>query len=319
MANSRRCSLICWKKGLVYRKNAVVNWDPVDMTVLANEQVENGRGWRSGALVERRELTQWFFKISTCPKSFCQSLDGLEDWPAKVRLMQENWIGKSIAVCNLALNVPTAKNRFRLYHPPRHADGRVFRGHFARPPNRQAAWRPKTQRSQHLLRNAAKVARQKKPSKPARSWALTLGIKVKHPLNPDWELPVWIANFILMDYGTGAIFACPAHDQRDLDFCRKIRSAVIDTFFCLDNGDAPVAKEAFVPPKPTKYAWVDQLCRLTEATGEEAINATVDFRRAARLGRRRHQIPPARLGPEPPALLGLPDPCCALPDLRRGS
>ena len=105
------------------------------------------------------------------------------------------------------------------------------------------------------------------------------GIRVKHPLNPDWELPVWIANFILMDYGTGAIFACPAHDQRDLDFCRRYDLPVIDTFLALDN-PTPVENEAFLPPKSEKVKWINHFAGLDEATGEDAINATVDFAEA---------------------------------------
>ncbi|EEX09404.1 leucyl-tRNA synthetase [Ruegeria lacuscaerulensis ITI-1157] len=110
------------------------------------------------------------------------------------------------------------------------------------------------------------------------------GIRVKHPLDPNWELPVWIANFILMDYGTGAIFACPAHDQRDLDFCRKYDLPVIDTFFALDD-DTPVDKIAFVPPKEQKVRWVNHFAGLTEATGQEAINATIAFAEKAGWGK----------------------------------
>ena len=263
------------EKGLVYRKNAVVNWDPVDMTVLANEQVENGRGWRSGALVERRELTQWFFKISDMSEELLSSLDDLEDWPAKVRLMQENWIGKSRGL-QFGFERTDGEEPIVVYTTrPDTLMGASFVGIS---PDHPIAKQMETENPEvaAFVAECRKGGTTEEAIETGEKLGFDTGIKVKHPLNPDWELPVWIANFILMDYGTGAIFACPAHDQRDLDFCRKYDLPVIDTFFALDN-DAPVANEAFVPPKTEKVRWVDHFAGLTEATGEEAINATVDF------------------------------------------
>ncbi len=260
--------------GLVYRKNAVVNWDPVDMTVLANEQVENGRGWRSGALVERRELTQWFFKISDFSEELLSALDTLEDWPAKVRLMQENWIGKSRGL------------QFAFY---RTDDGEPITVYTTRPdtllgasfvgisPDHPIAKAMEAESAEvaDFLAECRKGGTTEEAIETAPKLGYDTGIRVKHPLNPEWELPVWIANFILMDYGTGAIFGCPAHDQRDLDFCRKYDLPVIDTFFALDD-DSPVTTEAFVPPKSEKVRWVDHFAGLDVATGEEAIDATID-------------------------------------------
>ncbi|WP_291729007.1 leucine--tRNA ligase [Leisingera sp. F5] len=270
------------EKGLVYRKNAVVNWDPIDMTVLANEQVENGRGWRSGALVERRELTQWFFKISDMSEELLSALDGLENWPAKVRLMQENWIGKSRGL-QFSFERTDGAEPIEVYTTrPDTLMGASFVGISPDHPIAKAL-EAESEEVAGFVAECRKGGTTEEAIETAEKLGYDTGIRVKHPLNPDWELPVWIANFILMDYGTGAIFACPAHDQRDLDFCRKYDLPVTDTFFALDN-DTPVANEAFVPPKTEKVRWVDHFAGLTESTGEEAINATVDFAEQAGWG-----------------------------------
>ena len=264
--------------GLVYRKNAVVNWDPVDMTVLANEQVENGRGWRSGALVERKELTQWFFKISEHADDLLEAIEGLDNWPAKVKLMQSNWIGKSRGL-EFSFDVivaPEGFDKVTVYTTrPDTLMGASFVGISADHPL-----------ARHLEKHNPDIAafnaecRQMSTSEAdmekAEKKGFDTGLRVKHPLDANWKLPVWIANFILMDYGTGAVFACPAHDQRDLDFARKYDLPVKDTFFSLDD-DTPVKDIAFVPPKTEKVRWVDHFAGLDVATGEEAINATVDF------------------------------------------
>ncbi len=271
------------EKGLVYRKNAVVNWDPVDMTVLANEQVIDGKGWRSGAEVERRELTQWFFKISDFSEELLDALDGLENWPDKVRLMQANWIGKSRGL------------RFGF---DRVDDGEAIEVFTTRPDTLMGASFIGISPDHPIAKEleaanpdiAAFNARCRKGGttaeaiETAEKLGMDTGLRVKHPLDPSWELPVWIANFILMDYGTGAIFGCPAHDQRDLDFCRKYDLPVIDTFFALDN-PAPVANDAFVPPKTDRVKWVDHFTGIDEATGEEAIEATIDFAEKAGWGK----------------------------------
>ncbi|WP_170603224.1 leucine--tRNA ligase [Ruegeria arenilitoris] len=268
--------------GLVYRKNAVVNWDPVDMTVLANEQVENGRGWRSGALVERRELTQWFFKISDYSEELLDALDTLDSWPAKVRLMQENWIGKSRGL-QFSFERTDEGEPITVYTTrPDTLLGASFVGISPDHPIAKQL-EAKDPKIADFVAECRKGGTTEEAIETAEKLGYDTGIKVKHPLDPSWELPVWIANFILMDYGTGAIFACPAHDQRDLDFCRKYGLPVIDTFFALDD-DTSVDKIAFVPPKTEKVRWVNHFAGLTEATGEEAINATVDFAEKAGWG-----------------------------------
>ena len=262
------------EKGLVYRKNAVVNWDPVDMTVLANEQVIDGKGWRSGAEVERRELTQWFFKISDFSEELLEALGGLDNWPAKVRLMQENWIGKSRG----------------LQFSFERTDGGEIEVYTTRPDTLLGASfigiSPDHPLAKELAESNPDVAAfraecskggtTEEALEKAEKLGFDTGLTVKHPLDPNWELPIWIANFILMDYGTGAIFGCPAHDQRDLDFCRKYDLPVIDTFFAMDD-QTPVATEAFVPPKTDKVKWVNHFAGIDVATGQEAIDATIDY------------------------------------------
>ncbi|WP_370251492.1 leucine--tRNA ligase [Nioella sp.] len=270
------------QKGLVYRKNAVVNWDPVDMTVLANEQVENGRGWRSGALVERRELTQWFFKISDFSEDLLDALGTLDDWPAKVRLMQENWIGKSRGL-QFSFERTDAGDPITVYTTrPDTLMGASFVGISPDHPIAKAMEQGNPELAA-FLKEARKGGTTEEAIETAEKLGFDTGIRVKHPLDPNWELPVWIANFILMDYGTGAIFGCPAHDQRDLDFCRKYDLPVIDTFLALDN-ETPVEAEAFVPPKDQKVKWINHFADLDVATGQEAIDATIDFAEKAGWG-----------------------------------
>ena len=266
------------EKELVYRKNAVVNWDPVDMTVLANEQVIDGKGWRSGAEVERRELTQWFFKISDHSEELLEALEGLENWPAKVRLMQENWIGKSRGL-QFKFQRTDGGDAIEVYTTrPDTLMGASFVG--ISPDHPLAKELAETNPDVAAFRaECTKGGTTEEALEKAPKLGFDTGITVKHPLDDNWELPVWIANFILMDYGTGAIFACPAHDQRDLDFCRKYDLPVVDTFFALDN-ETQVANEAFVPPKTDKVKWINHFAGLDVATGQEAIDATIDFAEA---------------------------------------
>ena len=261
------------EKGLVYRKNAVVNWDPVDMTVLANEQVENGRGWRSGALVERRELTQWFFKISDYSDELLDALDGLENWPAKVRLMQENWIGKSRGLQfsfertdgNEAIEVYTTR--------PDTLMGASFVGIS---PDHPIAKQLETESQEvaDFVAECRKGGTTEEAIETAEKLGYDTGLRVKHPLDPNWELPVWIANFILMDYGTGAIFACPAHDQRDFEFATKYNLPIIPVMEPVSGADA--LTEAYVPTKAEKVRYVRGFAGAEEQTGEEGVNTAVD-------------------------------------------
>ena len=209
--------------GLVYRKESEVNWDPVDMTVLANEQVIDGRGWRSGALVDRRKLSQWFLKITDFAEELLEGLDGLDQWPDKVRLMQENWIGKSRGMkFRFALD-PGDKPAIPQIEVYTTRPDTIFGASFVAvsPDHPLAAAHAKT--SPEV---AEFIARCKQGGTTAAELetAEKLGLEIAevvHPLDPDWTLPVFIANFVLMDYGTGAIFGVPAHDQRDFEFAKK--------------------------------------------------------------------------------------------------
>ena len=210
-------------KGLVYRKNAVVNWDPVDMTVLANEQVENGKGWRSGALVERKELTQWFFKISEYSDELLSALDGLENWPEKVRTMQKNWIGKSqgLQFDFKTSNAPAGFENLEVYTTrPDTLFGASFAAISCDHPLAKELEKNNADIANFNL-ECRQIGTTQEALETAEKKGYNTGITVTHPFNDAWEMPVYIANFILMGYGTGAIFGCPAHDQRDLDFAKK--------------------------------------------------------------------------------------------------
>jgi leucyl-tRNA synthetase len=207
--------------GLVYRKESAVNWDPVDMTVLANEQVIDGKGWRSGVPVERRKLSQWFLKITDFADELLDGLSSLDQWPDKVRLMQENWIGRSKGLT------------FRFAFPGSNGEGidvfttrpdTMFGASFVA----IAADHPVAQKlSANAPELSAFIDECRKGGttaadiETAEKMGFNTGLTVEHPLDPSWHLPVYVANFVLMDYGTGAVFGCPAHDQRDLDFARK--------------------------------------------------------------------------------------------------
>ncbi|MDC3128453.1 leucine--tRNA ligase [Paracoccaceae bacterium] len=264
--------------GLVYRKNAVVNWDPVDLTVLANEQVENGRGWRSGAVVERRELTQWFFKISKYSEDLLASIDQLDSWPAKVKLMQTNWIGESkgLEFAFKTINAPDGFANIEVYTTrPDTLLGASFVGISADHP--LARELEKTNSDIAVFNSQCRqMSTSEAEMEKAEKKGISTGLLVSHPLDPEVTLPVWIANFILMDYGTGAIFACPAHDQRDLDFARKYNLPVIDTFYSLQN-EEKVRDIAYVPPKSERVKWVNHFTGVEIATGAEAIDQTINF------------------------------------------
>ncbi len=212
------------KAGLVDRKQSKVNWDPVDMTVLANEQVIDGRGWRSGALVEQRELTQWFLKITDFAEDLLTALDGLDRWPEKVRTMQRNWIGRSEGL----------RVRFEIAGNGAPGDARTIEVFTTRPDTLFGmsflALSPDHPVTKMLAADNAELAAFVEEChrmgtsvavlETAEKKGFDTGLKVRHPFTGE-DYPVYVANFVLMDYGTGAIFGCPAHDQRDLDFARK--------------------------------------------------------------------------------------------------
>ncbi|MCH8467186.1 MAG: leucine--tRNA ligase, partial [Roseinatronobacter sp.] len=264
--------------GLVYRKNAVVNWDPVDMTVLANEQVIDGKGWRSGAEVERRELTQWFFKISEYSAELLEALEGLENWPEKVRLMQRNWIGQSrgLQFAFSTVGAPEGFDRIEVYTTrPDTLMGASFVGISPDHPLAKQLERHDPDVAAFVA-DCRKMATTEEALEKAEKKGFDTGIRVRHPFDNAWELPVYIANFILMDYGTGAIFGCPAHDQRDLDFARKYGLPHPDVFVALED-DTPVTDTAFVPPKTEPVRYLRGFAGDEVQTGAQAVEAAISF------------------------------------------
>ncbi len=229
------------EKGLVYRKQSKVNWDPVDNTVLANEQVIDGRGWRSGALVEQRELTQWFFKITDFSQDLLDALDTLDQWPEKVRLMQKNWIGRSEGLTVrweiVPETAPAGETEVVVYTTrPDTLFGASFLAIAAdHPLAKEIAGR--NPEIEAFCEECRRAGTSLAALETAEKKGMDTGIRVKHPLDPSWELPVYVANFVLMDYGTGAIFGCPSGDQRDLDFARKYGLPVVPVVMPKD-GDA---------------------------------------------------------------------------------
>ena len=220
-----------WKGGLVERRNAKVNWDPEDMTVLANEQVIDGRGWRSGALVEQRDLTQWFFRITSMAQELLDGLDTLDRWPDKVKLMQSNWIGRSEGLqLRWKLDPATApegESELEVYTTrPDTIFGASFMAIAADHPlaKKAAANNPALAAFIEEIKRGGTSAAE---IETAEKKGFDTGIRVVHPFDDSWTLPVHVANFVLMDYGTGAIFGCPSGDQRDLDFANKYGLPVV--------------------------------------------------------------------------------------------
>ncbi|WP_435256908.1 leucine--tRNA ligase [Thioclava sp. FR2] len=263
------------EKGLVYRKNAVVNWDPVDMTVLANEQVIDGKGWRSGAAVERRELTQWFFKISDYSEDLLNALDGLTNWPEKVRLMQANWIGKSrgLQFAFETVGAPKGFEKLEVYTTrPDTLMGASFAA--ISPDHPLAKALEADPQVAAFVAECRKGGTSAEEIEKAEKVGFDTGIRVRHPLDPNWELPVWIANFILMDYGTGAIFGCPGHDQRDFDFATKY-SLPIKAVFVAEGAEDAALTEAYVPMKSERVRYVRGFAGDAVQTGDDGVAAAI--------------------------------------------
>jgi len=213
------------RAGLAEREKRKINWDPVDLTVLANEQVIDGRGWRSGAIVEQREMNQWVFKITKYAQELLDALDTLDRWPDKVRLMQRNWIGRSEGLLvRFALDgatTPAGESELKIFTTrPDTLFGAKFMAIAPDHPlaTAAAATNPKLA---EFIAETKRIGTAQEIIDTAEKQGFDTGIRAVHPFDPNWKLPVYVANFVLMEYGTGAIFGCPAHDQRDLDFVNK--------------------------------------------------------------------------------------------------
>ena len=270
-----------WRAGLVERRSAKVNWDPEDMTVLANEQVIEGRGWRSGAPVEQRDLTQWFFKITSMSQELLDGLDTLDRWPEKVRVMQQNWIGRSEGLLIrwplAADTAPEGETELEVYTTrPDTIFGASFMAIAADHPlaRKMAEKNPVLAR---FIDEVHQMGTSLAELETAEKKGVDTGIRVVHPFDPSWTLPVYVANFVLMDYGTGAIFGCPSGDQRDLDFANKYGLPVVpvvmpegadaSTFQIIDEAyvdDGVMINSRFLDGMKPMQAF-DEVARLLEA------------------------------------------------------
>lgn len=208
-----------FEKGLVYKKNAVVNWDPVDQTVLANEQVVDGRGWRSGALVERKEISQWFIKITAYADELLNSLDELDEWPAQVKQMQKNWIGRSVGT-EIYFAVPDYHKKLKIYttRPDTLMGATYLAVAVDHPIAKEAASKNPTVQAFLDSCQGTKMAEADLATMEKRG--IATGMMAIHPITGK-EIPIWVANFVLMQYGSGAVMSVPAHDQRDWEFAQK--------------------------------------------------------------------------------------------------
>ncbi|WP_273759208.1 leucine--tRNA ligase [Bartonella sp. ML70XJBT.G] len=290
-----------YQKGLVARKVAKVNWDPVDQTVLANEQVVDGRGWRSGALVEQRELTQWFFKISDFSEELLAGLEELEQWPEKVRTMQKNWIGKSQGLLIRWALQPTEEadegcpsfNEVVCYSTrPDTLFGAAFLAlSFDHPIAQALAQKDKALSA--FIDNCRSGGTTTAALETAEKQGFRTSLLAVHPFDETVHIPVYIANFVLMDYGTGAVFGCPAHDQRDLDFARKyelpVRPVVLplgvesEDFVITDTayiGDGVMINSSFLDGLTPQEAFEEAAKRLEGQMlyGQPQGEKTVQFR-----------------------------------------
>lgn len=227
--HEQRFFLKMLEKNIAYRKEAVVNWDPVDNTVLANEQVVDGRGWRSGAVVERRTLSQWFLRISDYAEDLLNGIEELSGWPDRVRIMQERWIGKSEGA-KLALevvsNTASTSNHIEVYTTrPDTLYGMSFIAIAAEHPIAKELAKTNSKLADFIT-ECGKLGTSEEAIEKAEKQGIDTGLRISHPLTGA-HIPVYIANFVLMDYGTGAVFGCPAHDQRDFEFARKYNLPVL--------------------------------------------------------------------------------------------
>ena len=233
-----------YNQGLVSKKETYVTWDPVEKTVLANEQVINGKGWRSNAVVERKKLSQWFFNITEFAEDLLKDLEDLKGWPEKVKLMQKNWIGKSFG-CEIDFNIQNTKKKLSIFTT---RPDTIFGASFIAVSVDHEICKDlhKLDKFKKFKSECSKIG----TTEEALANADKLGFKTElfalHPFIKDKKLPVYVANFVLMDYGNGAIFGCPAHDQRDFDFAKKYKLPIIRVVADKDNSrDSDAMKEAY--------------------------------------------------------------------------
>ncbi len=272
-----------YDKGLVYRKENYVNWDPVDQTVLANEQVVDGKGWRSGAIVERKKLNQWFFNISKFSEELLQGLETLDNWPNKVKVMQKNWIGKSFG-CEVEFKVKSDKpiESIKCYTTrPDTLFGFSFLALSVDHP--LAKYYEDDSKFQEFKKECSKTGTTEESIASAEKLGFKTDLVAINPLDNDIEAPVYFANFVLMDYGLGAVFGCPAHDQRDLDFAKKYNLQVTPVVKPEKNKELEITNEAYLGEG---YLYNSKFLNGLKAPNESIVK-TIEFLEKNNLGKKK--------------------------------
>jgi leucyl-tRNA synthetase len=268
-----------FNKGLLYKKSAEVNWDPVDQTVLANEQVINGRGWRSGAVIERREIPQWFLKITAFAEDLLSAIDDLDGWPESVRTMQRNWIGRSRGV-EIDFPLDDGKESIRVYTTrPDTLLGATYMAIAAgHPLAREVAENdPEIAR---FIEESLRIETSEAAMETMEKRGMALGFDAIHPITGA-RLPVWVANFVLMGYGTGAVMSVPGHDVRDHEFARAYDLPIVQVIAPGDGTDLDIQAEAYVD-----YGVVVNSGEFTGLTSEQAFDAIAEWLEKHNLGQR---------------------------------
>ena len=272
-----------YDKGLVYRKENYVNWDPVDQTVLANEQVVDGKGWRSGAIVERKKLNQWFFNISKFSEELLQGLDGLDNWPNKVKVMQKNWVGKSFG-CEVEFKVESEKpiESIKCYTTrPDTLFGFSFLALSVDHP--LAKYYEEDKEFQEFKKECSKTGTTEESIASAEKLGFKTDLIAVNPLDKNMKVPVYFANFVLMDYGLGAVFGCPAHDQRDLDFAKKYNLKITPVVKPEKDKDFEINNEAYTGEG---YLYNSNFLDGLKVPGESIIK-TIEFLEKNNLGKKK--------------------------------
>jgi len=269
-----------YDKGLVYRKENYVNWDPVDETVLANEQVVDGKGWRSGAIVERKKLNQWFFNISKFSEELLQGLKTLDQWPNKVKVMQKNWIGKSFG-CEVEFKVESDKPIESIKCYTTRPDTLFGFSFLALSVDHPLAKYYESDKSfQDFKDKCSKTGTTEESIASAEKLGFKTDMVAVNPLDKNMKVPVYFANFVLMDYGLGAVFGCPAHDQRDLDFAKKYNLKITPVVKPEKDKDFEISNEAYTGEG---YLYNSKFLDGLKVPGE-SINQTIEFLEKNNLG-----------------------------------
>ncbi len=282
--HQQKLFLDLYDKGLVYRKESYVNWDPVDQTVLANEQVIDGKGWRSGAIVERKKLNQWFFKISHFSEELLSGLSSLNEWPEKVKIMQKNWIGKSYG-CEIDFKIEGSKKVESIKCYTTRPDTLFGFSFLALSVDHPISKHYENDKDfQKFSKECSKTGTTEESIASATKIGFKTDLLAINPLDPKNKVPVYFANFVLMDYGFGAVFGCPAHDQRDFEFAKKYKLEIKTVVKPNDQEDTfTVQNEAYSGPGILiNSEYLNNL-----KVPDESINQTIKLLEEKKLGKKK--------------------------------